>query len=270
MTTALTYLRVSSTKQLRPDLGPEGLSIPAQRAACEATARKLGVTIIEEYVEPGRSGTTITARPALQSLLDRAANDSGVDHVIVYDLSRLARNRADDVAIVTQLAANGVKLISTAENIDETPVGQLTHGLLAAVNEYRSARDGVDISYKMRRKAEQGGTLGQAPIGYINTIERRGGRDIRGIEIDPKRCPLVREAFEVSATEAHRLAGRLRFACLPTPATLDGFDYDAAPGVDRHLIRELGTCAYLESATNVLLIGPPGTGKTHGTAARIG
>ncbi|GAC51294.1 IS21-like element helper ATPase IstB, partial [Gordonia aichiensis] len=65
------------------------------------------------------------------------------------------------------------------------------------------------------------------------------------------------------ATEARRLAGRLRFACLPTPATLDGFDYDAAPGVDRALIRELGTCAYLESSTNVLLIGPPGTGKTH-------
>lgn len=70
-------------------------------------------------------------------------------------------------------------------------------------------------------------------------------------------------AIEVDATEARRLAGRLRFACLPTPATLDGFDYDAAPGVDRALIRELGTCAYLESATNVLLIGPPGTGKTH-------
>ena len=69
--------------------------------------------------------------------------------------------------------------------------------------------------------------------------------------------------IEVDATEARRLAGRLRFACLPTPATLDGFDYDAAPGVDRALIRELGTCAYLESSTNVLLIGPPGTGKTH-------
>ncbi|QTI69253.1 IS21-like element helper ATPase IstB [Gordonia polyisoprenivorans] len=70
-------------------------------------------------------------------------------------------------------------------------------------------------------------------------------------------------AIEVDATDARRLAGRLRFACLPTPATLDSFDYDAAPGVDAALIRELGTCAYLESATNVLLVGPPGTGKTH-------
>ncbi|UOY02453.1 IS21-like element helper ATPase IstB [Blastococcus sp. PRF04-17] len=70
-------------------------------------------------------------------------------------------------------------------------------------------------------------------------------------------------ALEVSDTEARRLAGRLRFASLPSPASLDDFDYDAAPGVDRALIAELATCRYLESATNVLLIGPPGVGKTH-------
>jgi DNA replication protein DnaC len=70
-------------------------------------------------------------------------------------------------------------------------------------------------------------------------------------------------SIEVDATEARRLAGRLRFASLPTPATLDDFDYDAQPGVDRALIAELGTGRYLETATNVLLIGPPGVGKTH-------
>ncbi|WP_206051927.1 IS21-like element helper ATPase IstB [Nocardioides ferulae] len=70
-------------------------------------------------------------------------------------------------------------------------------------------------------------------------------------------------AREVEATEARKLAGRLRFASLPTPATLADFDFDAAPGVDPKLINELATCRYLESATNVLLIGPPGVGKTH-------
>jgi DNA replication protein DnaC len=49
---------------------------------------------------------------------------------------------------------------------------------------------------------------------------------------------------------------------LPTPARLSDIDYDAAPNLDRALITELATCAYLESATNVLLIGPPGVGKT--------
>ncbi|BBN48503.1 IS21-like element helper ATPase IstB [Mycobacterium avium] len=70
-------------------------------------------------------------------------------------------------------------------------------------------------------------------------------------------------AVEVEASTARRLAGRLRFACLPTPATLADFDVDAAAGIDRKLIDELGTCRYLETATNILLIGPPGTGKTH-------
>jgi DNA replication protein DnaC len=70
-------------------------------------------------------------------------------------------------------------------------------------------------------------------------------------------------AIEVTANQARRLAGRLRFASLPSPATLEDFDYDAAPAVDPKLITELATCRYLENATNILLIGPPGLGKTH-------
>jgi len=70
-------------------------------------------------------------------------------------------------------------------------------------------------------------------------------------------------AVEVTATDARRLTGRLRFANLPTGATLTDFDLDAASGIDRSLLAELGTCRYLETATNVLLIGPPGVGKTH-------
>lgn len=70
-------------------------------------------------------------------------------------------------------------------------------------------------------------------------------------------------AAEVEATEARRLAGRLRFACLPTPATIEEFDFDAQPGADAAIINELASCRFLDTATNVLLVGPPGTGKTH-------
>jgi len=69
--------------------------------------------------------------------------------------------------------------------------------------------------------------------------------------------------IEVTATDARRLSGRFRFANLPTGTTLDDFDLDAASGIDRSLLAELGTCRFLETATNVLLIGPPGVGKTH-------
>ena len=69
-------------------------------------------------------------------------------------------------------------------------------------------------------------------------------------------------ALKVDAGAARRLAGRTRFASLPTPATLADFDFDAAPGIDKALIVDLATCRYLESATNILLIGRPGVGKT--------
>src|SRR6187549_2373209 len=69
-------------------------------------------------------------------------------------------------------------------------------------------------------------------------------------------------AVEVETTQARRLASRLRFACLPTQSRLDEFDFSAQPGVDEKLIRELASLRFLDDAGNVLLVGPPGTGKT--------
>jgi DNA replication protein DnaC len=67
---------------------------------------------------------------------------------------------------------------------------------------------------------------------------------------------------EVTATETRRRASLERFACLPSPFRLDDFDFDAQPGIDKKLIRELATLRFLEDATNILFIGPPGVGKT--------
>lgn len=67
---------------------------------------------------------------------------------------------------------------------------------------------------------------------------------------------------EVAATEARRHAGLERFANLPAPWRLTDFDFDAQPSVDRKLVDELATLRFLDDATNVLFIGPPGVGKT--------
>ncbi|MFI2636570.1 IS21-like element helper ATPase IstB [Streptomyces collinus] len=68
--------------------------------------------------------------------------------------------------------------------------------------------------------------------------------------------------IEAEATEARRLAARLRFACLPEPWTLNDFDFAAQPGVDEKLIRDLATLRFLDDASNVLFVGPPGVGET--------
>ena len=68
---------------------------------------------------------------------------------------------------------------------------------------------------------------------------------------------------EVEVTEQRRLSGRMRFACLPAPWTFDNFDFDAQPSLDRKLVEDLASLRFIEEAANVLLIGPPGVGKTH-------
>jgi DNA replication protein DnaC len=69
-------------------------------------------------------------------------------------------------------------------------------------------------------------------------------------------------AIEVDAVDERRRASLARFASLPSPFTLADFDFSAQPSVDPKLIAELGTLRFVDDATNVLLIGPPGVGKT--------
>src|SRR3954452_23094004 len=132
---AVLYLRVSSTGQVKTDYDPEGISIPAQREVCQRKARALGLEVVGEYVEPGRSGTSMDKRIAFQEMLTRIRIERDVDHVIVYKLSRMNRNRVEDALVMDRLRKHGVALISATEAIDDSRNGQLLHGILAAINE---------------------------------------------------------------------------------------------------------------------------------------
>jgi DNA replication protein DnaC len=69
--------------------------------------------------------------------------------------------------------------------------------------------------------------------------------------------------IEVAATRARRQRARLRFAHYPVHKTLAGFDFDFQPQLDRALVAELSTLRFVEERRNVLLLGPPGVGKSH-------
>jgi hypothetical protein len=44
---------------------------------------------------------------------------------------------------------------------------------------------------------------------------------------------------------------------------LEDFDYDHARGLKRETIAHLGTLDFVAAKENIVLLGPPGTGKTH-------
>ncbi|HET9847520.1 MAG TPA: IS21-like element helper ATPase IstB [Candidatus Dormibacteraeota bacterium] len=70
-------------------------------------------------------------------------------------------------------------------------------------------------------------------------------------------------AAEVATTRTRRLTTRMANAHLPRNKTLLNFDFDFQPSIDRQVVAELSTLRFIEEKRNVLLIGPPGVGKSH-------
>ncbi len=204
---AVLYLRVSYAGQVNTDYDPEGISLPAQRAKCEARAAELDADVVDEYVEPGRSAKNTDARPKFRQMMARIKAEQDVDYVIVYARSRLHRNSIDAAITKRDLKAAGVVLISVMDYTEDNAVGDLVATVLDAVNEYQSVASGADISYKMSQKAARGGSIARAPIGYLNVREKFEGREIHTVAPDPERAPLVRMAFELYATGSYSFQG---------------------------------------------------------------
>ncbi len=59
------------------------------------------------------------------------------------------------------------------------------------------------------------------------------------------------------------IEARLRLARFPWLKTLEQFDFDFQPSLDRRQVRELARMSFVERAQNVVILGPPGVGKTH-------
>ena len=69
--------------------------------------------------------------------------------------------------------------------------------------------------------------------------------------------------MELRTRAEHREQRRIKEAHFPLIKPLELFDFDATPALDRRMIRELATGAYLSEHRNIILLGKSGTGKTH-------
>jgi len=68
---------------------------------------------------------------------------------------------------------------------------------------------------------------------------------------------------ETSARQTKAVALNLQFARFPYTKRVEHFDFAAQPSLDRRLVDELFTGRFLSEGRNVVLLGPPGVGKTH-------
>lgn len=68
---------------------------------------------------------------------------------------------------------------------------------------------------------------------------------------------------EVERRDQKSLATRLRRAAFSGEKTLEGFNFDARPTLNRQWVLELASCMFITQLSNVLLVGPSGVGKSH-------
>jgi site-specific DNA recombinase len=68
------------------------------------------------------------------------------------------------------------------------------------MNEFYSDNLALEVIKGSTQKAKAGGTIGRAPLGYVNVRRVENGRECRTVEVDPLRGPLMKWAFEAYAS----------------------------------------------------------------------
>jgi site-specific DNA recombinase len=137
-------------------------------------------------------------RTELKNLLSYCRQNRGRIHaVIVYSISRFAREKYDHHVLRAQLATLQVTLRSATEPIDDSSAGKLMEGIIASMaqfdNDVRSERTVAG----MKARLERGGWTFPPPLGFMATRDANGAKTIVP---DPQRAFLVTRAFELFST----------------------------------------------------------------------
>jgi site-specific DNA recombinase len=123
------YCRYSSDKQQQQ-------SIEYQLERIEEFCKKHDITLIEKYIDEATTGTS-DKRDDFQRMIQDSEH-SKWGYLLVYDLSRLARNVEDQMFYQKILKQRGIMIISVKEKFDSTPEGHLFALITAGINEYYS------------------------------------------------------------------------------------------------------------------------------------
>lgn len=122
------------------------------------------------------------------------SSKKGFSHVIVYNLSRFARNSTESVMNEMILSKNGVGVLSATENVngDDDPIASSMKNIMRGVNEYYSKNTAKNIRDGLRTNARKGLSIGgyTLPLGYKSNTNKE-------IIIDEELAPHVRKIFEM-------------------------------------------------------------------------
>ncbi len=165
---AAIYLRVSTEDQV------ERYGLASQKRECERYAKRKGYKIVDTYADKGVTGT-IADRPGIQKAIGDA-QDGRYDVLIMYDHTRLARDRRASREISDDLQDSGVRLafVSVGEIDSQSEGGIYLDAILEAASEVEVKKITERTSRGRRESAESGNVITRlAPFGYRKDDEHK-------------------------------------------------------------------------------------------------
>jgi site-specific DNA recombinase len=191
---AAIYARVSSERQAEKDL-----SIPAQIKALKKYALERGWDVVAEYVDEAESARTAN-RPAFKEMI-AAAKKKGkpFDTILVWKLSRFARNREDSILYKSLLRKRDISVISINEQVDESPAGHLLEGIIEVIDEFYSINLSQDTIRGMKENISRGFYNGGfAPLGYKRVKMKIGMAEKTKLAPDENETHVVKRIFRMA------------------------------------------------------------------------
>lgn len=175
------YMRYSSDNQNEK-------SIKYQRDAITAYAKSYN--IVTEYVDEACTGTN-DRRAGFQKLMHDARLCPQWSKILVYDLSRFARNNNDATKYLAELEDLDIEVISVTQTFDDSNEGVLSRGITNLLNEYYSRNlSKVTHSGLSQRAKESKHCGGKAPLGY--DVDKKGK-----LVINEEEAEIVRLIFDL-------------------------------------------------------------------------
>ena len=182
---AVIYTRVSSEEQVA------GTSLGTQLEACRQCAARLGLSVLSEHEDAGKSARSTVGRDALAAAMDAAAKSKAA--LIVYKFDRLSRNLGDGYDLRDILIAKGCRIISASEGeASATPVSKAMYAMMMAFAELDNDMRTERCHAGMVARAMAGAWVSNAPIGF------RAVRDAAGAPVlvpDGDKSEILRAAF---------------------------------------------------------------------------
>ena len=194
MENAYIYTRVSTLIQV------DGFSLDAQEEEIRAFARQRDINIVGKYSDEGKSGKNAEHRPAFNEMMaDIRSKKDNVKYVLVFKLSRFARNTSDTAKYLQELASYGVGLLGVKDGIDTSTVtGKMIANIMGAVAEVELENIHEQTLAGRQQKARSGLWNGaQAPFGYA--LENKK------LVVEPSEAEIVKEIFRLYTEEGQSL-----------------------------------------------------------------